>query len=332
MSSVRLGTSQVRVTPIGLGTAAIGNLYQEITDTTATATVHAAWRAGIRYFDTAPHYGLGLAERRLNAALRGHARDEYVLSTKVGRVLVPNANDVCRSDNEGFAVTSPVHRTWDFSRDGVRRTLDDSRTRLGIDRIDIVLIHDPDESSDPAAAAREAYPVLHEMRSTGEIGAIGVGSKDCQMLQAFVADTDVDVILLAGRYTLLEQPAAASLLPECLARDVAVLNAGVFNSGLLATHEPGEHYEYAPAPSAIRARANQIAAVCNEHGASLPQAALWFARAHPAIACTVLGAGAPEQLRKSVSALSAPPPAELWADLTARGLLTADLPVPESAQ
>jgi D-threo-aldose 1-dehydrogenase len=274
MTNTGYGRSAVRFSRIGLGTAALGNLYRQIDDEQAAATVDAAWQAGIRVFDTAPHYWLGLSERRLGAELQDRPRDQYLLSTKVGRLLKSDPDSSAHRDEQGFAVTSRLRRTWDFSWDGVRRSLDESRARLGVDRIDVVLIHDPEESGDVVAAVTQAYPALSEMRSRGEIGAIGVGSKQCEVLLEFVENADLDVVMVAGRYTLLEQPAIDALLPACLSAGVAVLNAGVFNSGLLATDEPAGHYEYAPAQPCVVARARRIAAVCHRHGVSLPRAAL----------------------------------------------------------
>jgi D-threo-aldose 1-dehydrogenase len=317
---------------VGLGCASLGNLFTAITDAAAEQTVEAAWQAGVRYFDTAPHYGLGLSERRLGAALRGRPRDQYLISTKVGRLLVPDPSGAGRRDSEGFAVPADHRRVWDFSRDGVRRSLDGSLRRLGLDRADLVLIHDPDDHLDEALSV--AYPALVALRDSGAVTAIGVGSKRVDVLRRFVAETDLDVILLAGRYTLLEQPAAADLLPACQRRGVAVVNAGVFNSGLLATDDPaaGASYEYAPAPAAVLDRARGIAAVCARHRVPLPTAALAFAAAHPAVTGVLVGAASADQVRRNAAALAAPaPPPQLWRDLVAAGLLDAAAALPGPA-
>jgi D-threo-aldose 1-dehydrogenase len=316
---------------LGLGTASLGNLYREVSEEAARSTVDAAWELGIRYYDTAPHYGLGLAERRLGAALRDRPREEYRLSTKVGRVLVANPAGAGERDlANGFDVPAGLRREWDFSADGVRRSLADSLDRLGLDRIDLALIHDPDESDDPDAAFTRAYPALHELRSQGVVSAIGVGSKDQRMLTRFATGTDIDTVMLAGRYTLLEQPALDDLLPVCQRRGISVLNVGVFNSGLLAVDRPDASapYEYGTVPPALLERALRIADVCARHGVSLPQAALAFAAAHPAVACVVVGAGRPEHVATDVRLLAAAPPAALWAELRAGHLLREDAPIP----
>jgi D-threo-aldose 1-dehydrogenase len=329
-----LGRSGVEVTALGFGAASIGNLYREVSDAQAAETVAAGWDAGIRYFDTAPHYGLGLSERRLGSVLRAHPRDGYVLSTKVGRLLVANPGGEQRSDlDNGFAVPAGLRRQWDFSAAGVRRSLDESLQRLGLDRIDVVLIHDPEESEDPEGALAHAYPALAELRAQGVIGAVGVGSKQWQILHRFVTETEIDVIMLAGRYTLLEQPALDELLPDCEKHGVSVLNVGVFNSGLLAKDWPEDdgHYEYGSAPAELLDRARRIAALCREHGTTLPHAALVFAGAHPSVASVVVGAGRPGHITRNAELLAAPPPpATLWEELVAQGLLRPDAPVPVS--
>jgi D-threo-aldose 1-dehydrogenase len=324
----RLGKSDVEVTPLGLGCAPLGNLYLEIGDEQAAATVDAAWDAGLRFFDTAPHYGLGLSERRLGAALRGRPRDEYVVSTKVGRLLVANPGGAGRRDDDIFEVPGDLRREWDFSADGVLRSFEQSLDRLGLDRVDVLFIHDPEDHAD--AAIRDAYPAVHELRRQGVVGAIGVGSCNWQVIHRFVTETELDTVMLAGRYTLLEQPALDALLPACIKRGVSVLNVGVFNSGLLAVDRPHEglRYEYGQVPPAVLARAQAIAAVCARHATPLPAAALAFAAAHPAVAAVVPGAQSPEQVRRNVALAASPPPAGLWAELLAEGLLPPDAPVP----
>ncbi|MEV4416062.1 aldo/keto reductase [Catellatospora sp. NPDC049609] len=329
-----LGGSAVAVSPLGFGAASIGNLYRAVPDEQAAATVEAAWQAGIRYFDTAPHYGLGLSERRLGRALAAYPRAEYTLSSKVGRILVDDPGGTGSDLDNGFAVPATRRRVWDFSADGVRRSVGDSLARLGLDRIDIVLLHDPDESPEPGRALREAYPALDALRREGAVGAIGVGSKDLGVLARFATETDVDALMIAGRYTLLEQPALDDILPACAERGISVLNVGVFNSGLLAVEWPDETrpYEYGTAPADILARAQGIATACRRHGVTLPQAALAFAAAHPAVASVVVGAGKPGHVTSSAELFARPaPPAQLWADLVAEGLLRPDAPVPASA-
>jgi D-threo-aldose 1-dehydrogenase len=314
---------------LGLGCAQLGNLYREVDDDTAARTVAAAWDAGVRYFDTAPHYGLGLSERRLGAALRAYPRAEYTLSTKVGRRLVPDPEGAGRRDTEGFAVPADHRRVWDFTADGVRRSLAESLARLGVDRVDLVLIHDPEEHM--AAALDGAYPALADLRAQGVVRAIGAGTKRSEVLHRFARDTDVDVVMIAGRYTLLEQPALDALLPECQRRGVRAITAGVFNSGLLAEERPHEGlpYEYGDAPGDVLARATALAAACARHGTSLPAAAIAFAAAHPAVASVVVGAQDPDQVHRNAALAAAdPPPKELWADLVAEGLLRPDAPIP----
>jgi D-threo-aldose 1-dehydrogenase len=326
----RLGSSCVAVTELGFGGAGIGNLFHAVDDEQAAQTVAAAVQAGVGYFDTAPHYGLGLSERRFGAALAGHP--ETVVSTKVGRRLVDNPAGAGMSDlANGFDVPATLQRVWDFRADGIRRSLDDSLRRLGRDRVEIALIHDPDESPEPEAALTEAYPALARLRSEGVIGAIGVGSKDLTTLARFAAGTDIDVLMVAGRYTLLEQPALDAVLPACQRRGISVLLAGVYNSGLLAVETPDETrtYEYAAVPADVLARARAVAAVCGRHGVALPRAALAFAAAHPCVASVVIGADNPDQVRSNAARHAAPlPPADLWAELVAEGLLRPDAPVP----
>ncbi len=315
LSRRRLGRSGVTVTELAMGTAAIGNLYTEVDDETATATIEAAWDCGIRTFDTAPHYGLGLAERRLGAALRHRPRDEYVLSTKVGRLLIPVAEPRGR-DTDGFAVPAAYRRRYDYSADGVLRSIESSLDRLGLDRIDIVLIHDPDEHEEEAFA--EAYPALEALRSQGVIRAIGAGMNQADMLTRFVTDTDVDVVLLANRYTLLDQTAAESLLPEALARNVGVMIGGVFNSGLLANPGAGATFDYRTASADDIDRAQSIAAVCARYGVPLRAAAVRFALGDPAVAAVLIGARSPYEIADAVALRGLAIPPELWTALDER--------------
>jgi D-threo-aldose 1-dehydrogenase len=314
---------ELSLSPLGLGCAQLGNLYHAISDETAAATVHRAWEEGVRYFDTAPHYGLGLSETRLGAALRSYPRDKYVLSTKVGRVLEPNPDGAGARDDQGFAVPAAYRRRWDFGRDGVLRSLEDSLTRLGLDRVDIVYVHDPDDHFEEAL--RGAFPALRELRDQGVIGAFGAGMNQAPMLAEFVRRTDLDVLLVAGRYTLLDQPALDELLPLCLDRGVAVVAGGVFNAGILATVEPGGVYDYAEAPPELVERARRIAEVCARHGVELPEAALALPRAHPAVASVVVGAHDPSQVSVNARRARAAVPLRLWKELVDAGLLRADV-------
>lgn len=319
------------LTELSLGCAQLGNLYQAIPDEQAHATVDAAWEAGIRYFDTAPHYGLGLSERRLGEALAGRPRDEYVLSTKVGRLLKP-LPEPRGADVEGFVVPAMHQRVWDFSRDGVLRSLAESLERLGLDRVDIVYLHDPDDHY--RDALDHAYPALEELRSQGAVSAIGAGMNQTAMLTEFARNTDMGLLMLAGRYTLLEQPALDEFLPVCEQRGIGVVAAGVFNSGLLARRMPARDakYDYADAPPELVHRAARIAAICEQHATSLPAAALAFPLGHPAVVSICVGARSPEQVKRNAALRQAQPPSGLWTQLKAEGLLRADAPTPATAR
>jgi D-threo-aldose 1-dehydrogenase len=309
------------VTELAFGGAPLGNLYAPIPEDVADATVDAAWEHGIRGFDTAPLYGHGLSERRLGRVLRERPRAEYTLSTKVGRLLAPGAGST-----DGFAIPPTHHVVWDFSADGVRRSLQESLERLGLDRVDTVLIHDPDRHY--RQALEQAYPALHELRDQGVVRAIGAGMNQAAMLARFARETEMDVVLLAGRYTLLEQDALDDLLPACAERDVRVIAAGVFNSGLLARDRPAADatYNYAPAPRKLVARAHKLADVCERHAVSLPAAALAFPGRHPAVATVLVGARDPAEVARNAKLLAGGVPEALWDELKAEGLLRPDAP------
>jgi D-threo-aldose 1-dehydrogenase len=322
----RLARRGIEIGPVSLGCAQLGNLYRPMSDDVASDIVEAAWASRIRHFDTAPHYGLGLSERRLGDALAAHRRHEFVISTKVGRMLDPNPAFAGEDDPGGFAVPARLVRRWDFSADGVRRSLDSSLKRLNVDRIDLVLLHDPQEHlADPGQAIREAYPALERLRDEGVIGAIGVGTKSSATLLQFVEETDVDAIMVAGRYTLVNQEAATDLLPACEERAVDVLNAGVFNSGVLASLRPaaGSAFDYGAATESLIHRVNEMADVCDDFGTTVPRIALQFAAAHPAIRAIVFGADSPAQVTRNMEAIdSAPAPVELWRTLVRRSLIS----------
>ncbi|GAA1764420.1 aldo/keto reductase [Luedemannella helvata] len=301
----------VRAGRLALGTAPLAGLYEPVSDAVAAATLSAAWDGGVRLFDTAPHYGAGLAERRLGEFLRGLPRDDYTVVTKVGRLLVPGR---AAHDEEGF-VGAPrdVVRVRDYSADGVRRSLAESLERLGLDRVDVALIHDPDEHWAEAVGA--AYPALAGLRDEGVVRAIGAGMNQSAMLTRFVRETDIDVVLVAGRYTLLDREAAADLLPACGQRGVGVLVGGAFNSGILADPRPGARYNYAPADPAVLARARAMQRLCAAYGVPLAAAAVQFPLRHPAVSAVVAGMRGAGEVREDLALLETPISAELWTAL-----------------
>lgn len=307
---------------LSYGAAAVGNLYQALDDEQAAATLDAVWECGVRYFDTAPHYGLGLSEHRLGRMLRGRPRDEFLISTKVGRLLEPNPDGVGRMDDLHFVVPATHKRVWDMSESGIRRSLDDSLGRLALDRVDILYLHDV-EAYDIDIAIEQGLPALARLRDEGLVSAVGVGSGSIAAQLRAVRTGIPDLIMLAGRYTLLEQPALAELLPECLDSGIRVVNAAVFNSGLLATPEPqpDAHYEYLAVPPDVLQRARELARVCAEFGVELPAAALQYPLRHPAVSTVVVGAHSPEQIRQNTARMAVGIPEALWTRLAERGLI-----------
>jgi D-threo-aldose 1-dehydrogenase len=316
----RVGRSQVLVTELSFGGAAIGNMFTAVSDDDARAAIDAAWDGGIRTFDTAPHYGLGLSERRLGDALRDRPRDEYVLSTKVGRLLEP-ADPGGRDpgsggrDSEGFDVPADRVRRFDFSADGVRRSLEASLGRLGLDRVDIALIHDPDDYGEQAL--REAYPALEKLRAEGVVRAIGAGMNQAELLTRFVTETDIDVVLVAGRYTLLDRSAADELLPAAQRRGVSVVAGGVFNSGVLAAPVPGATYDYQAAPEALITRARELERVCALYDVPLRAAAARFPLTHPAVASVLIGVRNAAEITDAIRLRDVSIPTALWDALSA---------------
>jgi D-threo-aldose 1-dehydrogenase len=327
----RIANTSVEVTELGFGASVIGNLYRVTPVQDATAAVDTALDAGLRYFDTAPHYGLGLSEQRLGAALRGVPRERYVVSSKVGRLLVPNEQPR-GVDSEGFVVRDDLRRAWDFSREGVLRSIDATLERTGLDRLDIVYLHDPDEHW--RQAADEAMPALADLRDQGVVGAIGAGMNQSAMLARFLRETAADVVMLAGRYTLLDQSALDDVLPAAAEHGRSVVAVGVFNSGLLSRDRPapGMKYDYADAPPHLVARAREIAEVCERHGTTLPAAAIAFPFSHPSIINVTLGMRNAEQVRRNVDLHRRRVPEGLWDDLRTRGLIRPDVPTRNSAE
>lgn len=321
-----LGRNQLRAGRHSFGAAAIGNLFRPVPDEIAADAVEAAWQHGVRYFDTAPHYGLGLSEQRLGRVLRTKRREEFVLSTKVGRLLVDNPNFAAgQIDDQGFAVPAKLVRQLDYSRDGVLRSIEASLNRLNLDRIDIVFVHDPDDHYREALDG--AFPALEELRQQGVIGSYGAGMNQSEMLAEFIRNTDLDVIMLAGRFTLFEQGAMDDLLPLAASRKVSVVAAGVFNSGLLAKDRPdaSSNYNYEPAPQSVIERVNQLADICEAHGLRLPQVAAQFPLLHPAVGSVCLGARSRDQVERNAKLFQVEVPQELWVDLAERGLIHSDL-------
>ncbi|WP_309619547.1 aldo/keto reductase [Salinibacterium sp.] len=330
MTARRLGRTGLQVEPYAFGVAPLANLGREVTDDDAAAALDAAWTAGVRYFDTAPHYGLGLGERRLGAFLATKPREEFVLSTKVGRILVDNPRGV-EPDDDGFDVRTSLLRRRDYTADGVRRSLEDSLERMGLDRVDIVFVHDPDDFYRDAMEG--SFPALDELRREGVIASYGAGMNQSAMLADFVLNTDLDVVMCAGRYTLLEQGALDDLLPAASTRNVSVVAAAVFNSGLLARDRPvaGVTFDYAPASAPLLERVGALADVCESHGVTLPAAALQFTLGHPSVATVCTGARSADQVHRNASLFDVKIPAALWADLVSSGLIRADSPLPAVA-
>ena len=307
----------LRVSELGLGTAQLGNLSRVTTDDEAAGAVEAAWAKGIRYFDTAPHYGLGLSERRVGRALVQRPRKEFIVSTKVGRLLEPSPESAAQRDSGGFVVAADHRRVWDFSRDGVLRSIEESLRRLRMDSIDIVYAHDPDDFAEEVM--NEALPALIELREQGVVRAVGAGMNQTAMLAEMIRRCDVDILMCAGRYTLLDDSAADELLPLALERDVALVAAGVYNSGLLSmpNPQPDSWYDYRPATRREVESARDIARLCERHGVKLPEAAIQFPLQHPAVAAVVVGCRDTTQVREAVARYRALIPPELWLELAA---------------
>ena len=332
----RLGKSGVEVPVIGFGGAPLGNLFQEFSDEQARSAVRAAYDAGMRLFDTAPFYGFGLSEHRIGEALRWLDRDSYVLSTKVGRLLKPR--DPKQLDGGLFKQILPFEGIYDYSYDGVMRSVEDSLQRLGTFRIDVLLIHDVDVWTHGSEAARlqrfgevmgGGYRAMLRLREERVVRAIGAGINESQACEDFARAGDFDCFLLAGRYTLLEQAALDTLLPWCQERGQSLLIGGPYNTGILATGAvAGAYYNYAPAPPAILDRVRRIEAVCARHEVRLATAALRFPLGHPSVATLIPGARSPKEIAQNRAVFEAPIPADLWAELKQEGLLRADAPTP----
>lgn len=331
----RLGNGGVTLTELGFGSAPLGNLYRAISDADADAILDTAWKNGVRYYDTAPLYGLGLSETRLNRFLRDKPRDEYVLSTKIGRLFRATTPDKRDGFGKWFDVPSR-NEVYDFGYDAVFRSLEFSLERLGIDRVDILYAHDLDifnhHSQDVLDARLKefmegGYRALSELRDQGVIRAFGAGVNEWQPCQWMAERGDFDLFLLAGRYTLLEQEALESFLPLCVQKGIGIVVGGPYNSGILATGpRPGAFYNYEPAEQEILDRVGRIEAVCSRHGVRLVDAAFQFPLCHPAIVSVIPGGQGVAEMEANCVAASAVIPAALWADLKAEGLMRPDAP------
>jgi D-threo-aldose 1-dehydrogenase len=324
-----VGKTNLSVPRIGVGTAPLGNMFRAHTDAEADAVLASAVAHGLRYFDTAPLYGHGLAEQRVGRAVAGLPRDEVIVSTKVGRLLRADAP----RDESQFYLGEPFYKdlppvgpVWDFSYDGIMTSVEESYRRTGLDRFDVLLLHDPDDHL--AAASTTAYEALADLRSSGTTRAIGAGMNQAPALARLVKACDLDVLLVAGRYTLFDQEAMDELLPLCEERTVSIVVGGVFNSGILIDPLPGARYNYVPASPAELARAQRIKALCGRYNVPLPAAALQFPFAHPRVCTVLLGFRSIDQLEKNLEWLDVPIPTELWTDLKDSGLLRDDAPTP----
>jgi D-threo-aldose 1-dehydrogenase len=329
--------ARIDFTELGFGAAPLGNLYRALSETEAQATLQAAWEAGLRYIDTAPLYGLGLSETRINHFLRGKPRESYVLSTKVGRLL-----EVCPPDQRTgigkFFETPSRREIYDYSHDGIMRSVEASLERLGIDRIDILFVHDIDVFNHKSVAARDAkvaelmksgYGALVKLREQGVIKAFGAGVNEWEVCDILARQGDFDLFLLAGRYTLLEQESLTSFLPLCEKRGIGIVIGGAYNSGILASGaKPGAFYNYDPAPQHILDRVAGIETVCARHGVKLVEAALRFPLVHPAVVTVIPGASRPQEVALNMQTLAADIPAALWAELKAEGFVRPEAPVP----
>ena len=328
LEKAALGRSGLQVTRLGLGCAAIGGLYGDIPDDQATQVVHKALDLGLNLFDTAPLYGSGKSEERLGRALRDVPRDSYVLASKVGRLLV--ASDDGQRDESIFDNPPPLKPVFDFSYDGVMRSLEESLKRLGVDRIDILHIHDPDAHWKEAIEG--AYPALERLRAEGVISAVSAGMNQWEMLARFAREGDFDCFLLAGRYSLLDQSALDELLPLCTEKNIGIMAGGTYNSGILAKGaKPGATYNYGEAPADIMQKAQAIEAVAERHGVDVKAAASQFVFAHPAITCIIPGTRQPARVEENFNLLIDEIPSAFWDDLRAESLVHESATLPEAS-
>lgn len=328
----RISDTNISVTCFGFGGASMGNMYTVAHDDAAVKAIRSAHEAKVRYFDTAPMYGFGKSERLYGSVLKDQPRDSFVLSSKVGRLIVagkptPESEDTC------FVEIDNAYSIFDYSRDGVLRSLEESRKRLGIERIDIVYIHDPDVNDSFKQALEEAFPALADLKSQGIIGAIGAGMNQAEMLCEFAKNADFDCFLLAGRYTLLDQIALQELLPLCQQKNISIVIGGAYNSGILATGAvEGAHYNYAPAPPEIMEKTRKIEKVCARFNIPMKAAALQFPFGHPTVVSNIPGVKTKERFEENLSLFTHPIPADFWAALKEEKLLVPEAPVPDSSK
>lgn len=323
--TVEIGKTGLKVTRLGLGGAPLGGLFESVSEEDARAAITAAYQAGVRYFDTAPFYGHGTSEIRLGNSLKLYPRESFVLSTKVGRILVPV--DPGAVEDHQYRDVLPLNPVFDFSREGVLRSFESSLDRLGLERIDILHIHDPDEHY--REALDEAFPALERLRAAGRISAVGAGMNQWEMLADFARAADFDCFLLAGRYTLLDQNALEKLLPECERRGISILIGGPYNSGILAAGSRGTgHYNYQRPPADVMDKLVALERVAERHGVPLKAAALQFPLAHPAVASVIPGARSAAEVEENVRMMSRPVPSAFWQELRDEGLVAREAPLP----
>ena len=323
LDRTQIGSTELRVTRLGIGGAPIGSLFRTVSEDDARATVLRGLELGLNYIDTAPLYGHGVSEMRLGRVLKDVPRDSFVLSTKVGRVLNPVDSPPV---SPHFPSLPKLEAVFDYSRDGILRSLEESLQRLGLDRADITYIHDADDHWDQAMG--EAYPTLADLRSQGVVKAIGVGMNQWEMEARFAREGDFDCFLLAGRYTLLDQSSLAELMPVCLEKNVSLVLGGPYNSGILASDlGPGATYDYESAPVEIIERARRIKAVCDRYVVPLKAAALQFGLMHPAVAATIPGPRSVTEVEENFRMAGHPIPGDLWAELKQEGLIDPQSPV-----
>jgi D-threo-aldose 1-dehydrogenase len=325
LEKVQLGKTKLMVTRLGLGGAPLGGLYKDLPDETAVATVRRALELGVNFIDTAPLYGHGKSELRLGRALAGQPRDSYILATKVGRVLEPE--DPSKVQSIWFENLPPFKPVFDFSYDGVMRSFEESSKRLNLERIDVLHIHDPDDTYEDAI--KGAYRALDKLRNEGVIGAVGAGMNQSKMLARFAREGNFDCFLLAGRYTLIDHTGLEVLLPLCLEKRISIIIGGPYNSGILATGAvPDAKFNYEAAPPELLEKVRQIEGICVKYSVPLRAAALQFPLAHPAVATVIPGARSVEEVEENVHLMGHPIPAEFWAELQLNKLIPAEAPVP----